>query len=1583
MKTLYVTSTAFAFFCALLLPTIASNAQNCDSSVPFYQVNLVGQPNGSWISPAFSRQGNCCNTVSPDRCASFEVLLDSQAAMVNFNIASGAIPTGSMFYQIECGPPTPVGQPICVVGQGPHHLTFCKPGNNQNTYIITSIPKPIFPHNVQVRIGCVKNITVLGLDTSTVVWNSIYPGSPGQYNSYLSCTSNCTNPLYNPAVNAPPYVDYKVCGLPTASPCGYSYVCDTIRIYNILPLSATVSPANATFCQNGPGVLLTATASGGDGNYIYIWRNPQNVIVGNNSTYLAASAGIYTLEVRDGLYNISQCPALFLSVPVTVTSEPVVNAGSDQTICASNPTAYLSGSVQYALSGTWSGGAGTFNPSNTSLITAYTPTPAEVLSGSVTLVLTSIGAGGGCSNKSDTIKLFYPPKLVVTLPPQSLSCSSNTTAINPVINGGVSPYSYSWSNGATASSITAGQGNYCLTVTDLIGCTASACVNVTAPAALNIAMSSTDVTVNGGNNGTATASVSGGTSPYTYLWSNGQTTQTATQLVYGIYSVVVTDTKGCTIASSVVVNEPRCLSLQSNTTATSITCYGYLTGTTTATVSGGTSPYTYSWNTNPAQTTAMATGLGAGNYLVIVTDQNGCIDAVSAVVTQPSQLVNTMNLTNVSTIGGNDGSATANPAGGTPGYTYSWSNSATTAAISNLVTGVYSVTIIDSKGCTKIDSVFITQPPCNNLALGVYFTAVSCSGGNNGSATAIAMFGTPPYTYLWSNSQTTQSISNLPAGNYAVTVNDAINCSQFLNITVTQPQPLSLVLAPTNVSCNSLVNGTIELTVNGGTFPYSYNWSNNINVEDQYNLGAGTYSVTVTDNNGCTASAASVVTQPQPITMTYSKTDVLCNGGSNGSVNVNVSGGTLPYSYLWSNGATTPNISGLASGQYLLTVTDANGCNNFSAQLSVLIDEPLVVGVASVMKSCPVPNSGVAQVLVSPTGGNGGPYQVSYDNGNTFNPLGNYSTYLPVDSTYYVIVKDSNGCVSAAYPVAINPEVTAANIAFATCFSSGTSVTAVTVTPTGGNGGPYQVSFDNGNSFGPVGNYMQNLPIDSAYNVVVRDSLGCISAAYAIVIPDTLDLQTVLSSYSGGYNITCNGSSDGFAIANVNGGTGPYTYLWSTGATPQMITNIPSGNYSVVITDSNGCTKTTSVALTEAAVLSASSVVTSNYNGYAVSCNGSVNGTVDLTVSGGVTAYSYLWSNGTTTEDLSGVGAGTYTVTITDMNGCTTTNFVTLSEPQVIALGSTVQNVLCNGFGTGVINLSVSGGAGPFAYAWSNSATSQNISGLTAGSYSVTVTDANGCTQSYAASVIELSPVLLNDNSINSTCYRSNDGSIALNVTGGTAPYTYNWSNGATTQNLSGLAAGTYIVTVMDANQCSRNDTIVITQPDSLYALLNSPLTSAGYNVSHYQSSDGSIALAVSGGTSPYTYLWSNGATTQNLSGVPAGDYTVVITDSHGCTYRAVIHLSEPLGLQMPTGYSPNGDGFNDYFVVHGLDAYPDNNLKVFNRWGNKVYEKDNYQNKWDGRNSSGDPLPDGTYFVVLTINGGDIKLHGYVDIRK
>ncbi|SFT91867.1 SprB repeat-containing protein, partial [Lishizhenia tianjinensis] len=333
-------------------------------------------------------------------------------------------------------------------------------------------------------------------------------------------------------------------------------------------------------------------------------------------------------------------------------------------------------------------------------------------------------------------------------------------------------------------------------------------------------------------------------------------------------------------------------------------------------------------------------------------------------------------------------------------------------------------------------------------------------------------------------------------------------------------------------------------------------------------------------------------------------------------------------------------------------------------------------------------------------------------------------------------------------------------------------------------------------------------------------------------------------------NVTCNGGSDGQITASATGGTAPYAYAWSNTATTAIINGISAGSYSVEVTDNVGCKASANATITEPTALNAA--VSSSTD---VACTGGTTGAATVSVTGGTAPYTYAWSNSAVNPTITGLGAGTYTVLVTDANGCTANTSVTINEPTLLTSVALVDsNVSCNGLFDGGVTATPTGGTSPYTYLWNNTATTASLNGVAAGTYTVTITDANGCTTTASATVTE--PTLLSaTGSVNAnvSCNAGSNGEATVNVTGGTAPYTYAWSNTATTQTITGVAAGTYTVTVTDANGCTENASVTITEPTVLSAT-----GSVNANVSCNAGNDGEATVNVTGGTAPYTYAWSN-----------------------------------------------------------------------------------------------------------------------------
>ncbi|KIC63507.1 T9SS type A sorting domain-containing protein [Chryseobacterium taiwanense] len=377
----------------------------------------------------------------------------------------------------------------------------------------------------------------------------------------------------------------------------------------------------------------------------------------------------------------------------------------------------------------------------------------------------------------------------------------------------------------------------------------------------------------------------------------------------GTHNFTVSD-GNCSDSTSIVIGEPPLLTV--NIGNTPVLCHGGLS-TLTANVSGGTGSYTYLWS-NGAMTPSIQ--VLAGTYSVTVTDQNSCSKTASVTVSEPEQLMVSIGSTPILCHGGMS-TLTANASGGTGSYSYLWSNGEMTPSI-QVLAGTYSVTVTDQNGCTASASVTMTEP--EELLASIESTPILCHGGLS-TLTVNASGGTGSYSYLWSNGATTPSIQVL-AGTYSVTVTDENSCSKTVSVTITEPEKLMVNIDSTPILCNGGMS-TLTANASGGTGSYSYLWSNGA-MTPSIQVLAGTYSVTVTDQNACSASASITITQPEALGLIINKSDVTCVGGT-ASVSANVTGGTPAYSYLWSNGATAQTVN-LPVGNFSVTVTDSNGC---------------------------------------------------------------------------------------------------------------------------------------------------------------------------------------------------------------------------------------------------------------------------------------------------------------------------------------------------------------------------------------------------------------------------------------------------------------------------------------------------------------------------------------------------------------------------------------------------------------------------------------------------------------------------------
>lgn len=1276
---------------------------------------------------------------------------------------------------------------------------------------------------------------------------------------------------------------------------------------------------------------------GGQATYWFDTPNPSDtsmaIGVGTSITVVPNQTQKYYAAVGDG-----NCLSPMDSITITVPPTPTLNYSySPAQICIGDTqTVTVTGAVSYI----WPTGSDISSSSNSAEL--YPATSKDFV-----LTVTDIF---NCQHKDTiSVNVFPTPQLNV-LTSNPTTCSNSTNGSAAVYgSGGASPYTYTWPTGATgALQLNLSAGPHLVTITDANGCSDTGTVIVAGPTPIAFNATVNQIVCNGNANGSVTLNASGGNTPYTYVWSTGSNSNSISSLTPGTYTVTITDNTSCTNDTTITITQPASL-IASISGTTPESCSGLANGAATLAVVGGTTPYAYSWSNGTSDPNL--SGVSGGTYGVTVTDANGCTAITSATITTtPSTLsANIQNVVNNLCFGNNTGSASVVVSGGAMPYTYAWSGSQNTAAISNLIAGTYSVTVTDNNLCQVVDTVTITHPDSMTIVPTVS-QHVTCGGLQNGQASVAITGGTPNYNYVWSNGGTGNAQNSLAAGNYVITVTDANACVQITSVTVNAPVPLQISLSElNNVSCNGQADGKIKVIGTGGTAPYSYLWSTSASQDSIVNLAAGTYTVTLTDNSGCTKDTMVSIIEPIALTSSItSTTSNVCFNGIDGSATVTVSGGTAPYTYTWSNSANTASISNLAAGTYTMTATDANGCTTTSQTIITQPTSALVPqATVTAQNLCQGQQNGSANVVV--TGGDA-PYTYAWSNGDVTTTIQNLAGGI-----FTVSVTDANGCVKTDSVVISSPSSLSLNVASQTnvsCFGGDDGQVIVQVS---GGATPYLYSWTNGTNsdtldmvtagvytltatdqngcfdtvqvniteptalssaitnsqnvacngaatgFAKVSvsggtmpyNYLwsNNNATDSIsgvaagfYSVTVTDAQGCTDTVVVNLSQPTSLSASVASTTD---NI-CYGDSLGSATVAVTGGNTPYTINWPVSGTGLTKSALWSGAHIVTVTDNNGCIDTTLVNISEPAQITAPASIAN------VGCNGDTTGSIDITPVGGTGTLQYAWSSGESTEDLSNKAAGFYEVTITDANNCVVDYQYQITEPTVLVLSATVTAVSCFGDSNGVVNAVTSGATTPYSYAWSNGDTTGTINNLVAGTYLVTVTDGNGCTDTTSA-VVGNPQQLTSTMSLftEPTCYGGNNGQDTVFAQGGTAPYVYSWNNGGADSINNMLSAGWNFVTITDNNSCVTIDSVLITEPTEVLITLDSIVTPTCNG-----GSNGALYITPSGGTgSAYTYAWYEGSNTYNTEDVlnaQAGVYVGFAYDANGCHDSVNYTVNEP-----------------------------------------------------------------------------------------
>ncbi|MBK6341139.1 MAG: choice-of-anchor L domain-containing protein [Flavobacteriales bacterium] len=1398
------------------------------------------------------------------------------------------------------------------------------------------------------------------------------------------------------------------------------------------PISASVTISPAA-CQGSLTGAIDLTVAGGTAPYSYIWSSASGFSA-STQDISGIGAGTYIVIIIDANgcqyvngYTVSQPGSLQAELNVT-------DHNGFGTTCAgaSDGAINLSaqgGSGSYSFS--WNGPNG-FASTNEDI--------SNLAPGSYTVLVSD---ANGCSLTLQAT-ITAPDALTASTMASSangfgLSCNSGSDgAINLIIGGGAGPYSTAWSgpngfnsNAASISGLSA--GDYAVNIIDANGCSTSASITLTEPPALSANATAfawpdgTNISCASSSDGSIDLSIAGGVGPYSIAWSDGlgfaASTEDISGLLPGGYQVVVTDANGCTANALAVLTAPAPLLAIAQAAVinnSNVSCQGAMDGSIDLTATGGTGPYSFAWS-NGASTEDLM-NLGAGSYSVTLTDAHGCAAFTSITLNEPQGIVAVAAVSQQpSCNGAANGAIAANVAGGEAPLSFLWSGpngyNTNDASPTGLLAGAYSMLVTDAHGCTASASIDLIEPlPVTASITATVFTGgytIPCAGLSIGSAAASATGGTEGYNFAWSGpdgySSSDAQLFGLSAGAYTVIATDANGCTGSASVQMVEPQVLDVLIDIADlggfpVSCNGS-DGSASALISGGQAPYSLGWTGPNGFASTQpsitGLDAGDYELTVIDANGCLRTEAFTLNAPEPMAASFIYTSSACATDSNGSIDLDVSGGAAPFSFNWTGPdgflSSDEDLVNLAAGVYQLSVNDALGCNgSFVAELvgPPPINSGTYVSFYGLYNlQCLGDSSGVIEL--APVGGSA-PFTVDISGPGGFTSTSLVNNSL-VAGEYQITITDLNGCVMDTLVTLTEPSTQVDAQLSVSVYPSGTNVSCfgasdgwIDAEITGGTG-PYVFDWRGPDSLAFSSEDIFNLPAGTyAYELVVTDANQC---AFATIVtlsqPDSaLQASAVLSTYNG-YGVNCAGSADGSIDLSYSGGNGGYVVLWNGpngfSSNNDDLSGLTSGTYTVTITDMNGCTITQDHVIDAPQPMSAT-LTPSDLNGTGISCAGAIDGSIAASISGGVGGYTLQWTGpgGFSSNDpqIAGLAAGSFCLSITDANGCAAQSCITLTEPQSLIADAQSTMASC-GNANGAIALITNGGTAPYAFAWSNGGISQNLNNLSSGTYDVLVTDANGCTAQASATITNTPGVAAQAMVSDVLCNGAATGAIDLEVFSGTAPYSFTWSNGTTAEDLLGASGGSYSVAVTDANGCAWNGQWFVTESAAITIEANLSIYTGGFEVSAFGGNDGSVGLLVSGGAEPYSYLWSNGSTASNQSGLPAGTYTVTITDANGCTATRSFTLEEPNDLLMPTGFTPNGDGHNDFFVVQGLDAYPGNLLTVLNRWGNAVMEQLNYKNDWAGDNAKGEPLPNGTYFVILSINNGQRTLQGYVDLRR
>ncbi|MBL7962719.1 MAG: gliding motility-associated C-terminal domain-containing protein [Flavobacteriales bacterium] len=1350
-------------------------------------------------------------------------------------------------------------------------------------FLITE-PTPIEPNATVSDVACAGdcNGSVLlsvtgGTAPHSYIWSPVPPNGQGNASALGLCAGDYTVTISDGAG------------------------CDTTLVFTIAepaPLALTIA-AQQSQCLVCDG-SVEASMTGGVAPYTFTLDGPGGIVSGPDSVFPGLCAGLYDLLVTDQNGCSTQGTALVSDANgevLTITDGAVSCPGDCD---GAVNVAFTCGDPPCTIA--WFDGVGTDLGVATNDLT-------NLCAGDYVVQVTN---ASGCISLAPAV--VTEPLPIVAVPAITMvSCfgaCDGSIVLTP--SGGAAPYTYTWSpvppNGQGNSSATSlCPGNWGVTITDDAGCSISLSVDVTEPTELLATGSVTPIICNGSCDGAIALTATGGSGSYSYVWSPtppvGQGTPDVSGLCAGVWNVTVTDSAGCSFATSFTLNEPP--ALQVGTTATNSQCL-VCNGAVDATVTGGVGPYAITWtdlNGDTVGNTAALTDLCAGLYTVNVTDDNGCAIQATVAITDTDAEVLTMIDGTTTCSNTCNGSVEVSFACSDPACTVTWYDINGTDlgqsgnVLTNLCPGEYIVLVTNASGCIAIDTASVT--PAQVLLPNLSSTPESCAGACDGTATVNPDGGTAPYQFLWSPApplgQGTAQVSGLCPGVWQVTITDDGGCDTTVTVLITGPSPILPNESVTDASCAGDCNGTISLAPSGGVGPYAFTWSpvppNGQGNSEATGLCAGSIAVTITDASGCAIDTTFTIAEPLPLLLGATNAPSQCQVCV-GSVAVQPAGGTAPYIYAWTDDGgtaigTDSLVTSLCAGFYFVSVTDANGC---SATLMVPVTDidGEVLTMTDGAVSCPGDCDG--EVSVAFTCGDT-PCTVEWfdDAGNDLGAFGAATVGNLCPGLYLVYVTNASGCISIDTAFVTTPPPLVANSSSTPVTCSGDCDGTATVGPTGGTPG-YTYAWTPAPS-GGQGTPQATGLCAGVWEVLITDTTGCaITETILVTDPGPITAAATITPAS------CAGGCDGAIDLVVSGGTLPYTFSWTplppVGDGSANVSGLCIGTWTVVIADAAGCSVTFSYDVPAPSPLAASVTTTDN------ACFGDCDGTAAATVSGGTAPLQLSWLDASgvviaaDTTELDGLCAGDYSLLVVDDNGCDLTVPFTITEGLPIITGLSVIGESCNGPCDGTAEAQPSAGAAPYDFTWTDplgavfaSGVAQ-VNGMCAGIWTLTVTDDNGCALDTLFEVLPYTLIAFTDAIQDVSCNGACDGAITLVAAGGLGALNYSWTPtpavGQGTPVISGLCANTWNAVITDAAGCSVTYSGTVTEPTPVVVAIDSivPATCS-------TAQDGAIYISVSGGLPPYQFLWTATggftSTDEDLVGVLPLVYDLQVTDANGC----------------------------------------------------------------------------------------------------